>query len=123
MFWCTAPLFVLTLMLLPFLSNPVSPTGWIILGAFETLAIFALFGLYDSHRFDWCWRIVGGIIFAGYSAYLISMIVAGHWIGDGRRSSTTALNAVFGLLVFGYPGFMYAMFGRFTWSADPAAEE
>lgn len=123
MFWCTAPFFVLTLVLLPFLSNPVDATGWIILGAFETLAIFALFGLYDSRRFNWCWRIVGGIVFACYSAYLISMIVSGQWLGDGRRSSTTVLNALTGLVVFGYPGFMYAMFGRFTWSADSRTEE
>lgn len=117
-FWCTAPFFALTLALLPILAKPVGVAGWIVLGAFEALAIFALIGLYDSRRFNWCWRIVGGIVFTGYSAYLISMIVSGQWFGDGRRSTTTALNALFGLIVFGYPGFMYAVFGRFTWLAE-----
>lgn len=52
MFWCTAPFFVLTLALLPFLTSPVGVAGWIVLGAFEALSIFALFGLYDPHRFN-----------------------------------------------------------------------
>jgi hypothetical protein len=92
--------------------------GWVLLAAFELLAIFSLFGLYDSVRFKWCWRVVGGIVFAGYSAYLVEMVGSGQWIGDGRRSSATVVNAVIGLVVFGYPGFMYAVFGRFTFRAE-----
>lgn len=122
-FWCTAPFFVVTLVSLPLLANPVGTTGWIVLIAFELLSVFALLGLYDARRFNCCWRIVGGIVFAGYAAYLISMIISGQWFGDGRRSSTTAINALIGLVVFGYPGFMYAVFGRFTWLAESEAEE
>lgn len=119
MFWCTAPFFILTLVLLPILSNPVGLTGWIVLGTFEALAIFALVGLYDSRRFDWCWRIVGGIVCFGYVTYFLQMVVCGQWFGDGRRSSSTALNALIGFFYFGYPGFMYATFGLFTWLAKP----
>ncbi|XZE17557.1 hypothetical protein SH449x_002831 [Pirellulaceae bacterium SH449] len=46
------------------------------------------------------------------------MIVSGQWFGDGRRSSITAFKALFGFGVFGYTGFMYAAFGRFTWMAE-----
>lgn len=123
MFWCTAPFLVATLSLLPFLSNPVGLSGWIILGAFEALAIFTLFGLYDPGRFNWCLRIVGGIVFVGYSSYLISMVASGQWFGDGLRSSTTVLNALFGLILFGYPGFMYAVFGRLAWKAESVADD
>ena len=115
MFWCTAPSFVAAILLLPLLSHPPESTGWIVLGAFELLAVFALLGLYDADRFNWCWRIVGGIVFSGYIAYFISMVATGRWFGEGRRSSTTAINALIGVFVFGYPGFMYAIFGRFTW--------
>ncbi len=118
MFRCTAPFFVATLTLLPFLASPRGMVGWVLLAAFELLAIFSLFGLYDSVRFKWCWRVVGGIVFAGYLAYLVEMVGSGQWIGDGRRSSATVVNAVIGLVVFGYPGFMYAFFGRFTWVAE-----
>jgi len=123
MFWCTAPFLVATLTLLPLLARPEGLTGWIVLGAFELVAIFSLFSLYDPDRFQWCWRIVGGIVFAGYFAYLISMVASEQWIGDGRRSSTTALNALIGLFVFGYPGFMYAFFGRFTWRAESVSDD
>ena len=51
------------------------------------------------------------------------MLVAGQWFGDGRRSSATAINALIGLIVFGYPGFMYAVFGRFTWRRESEIEE
>lgn len=118
MFWCTAPLLVATIGLLPLLARPPKASGWIVLGAVELLAICVLLGLYDPHRFRWCWRTTGAIVFTGYLAYLVSMVTAGQWIGDGRRSSTTVLNALIGLVVFGYPGFMYAVFGRFTWHRE-----
>lgn len=118
MFWCTAPFFVATLTLLPFLASPRGIVGWVMLAAFELLAIFSLFGLYDAVRFKWCWRVVGGIVFAGYLSYLVQMVGSGQWVGNGRRSSSTALNALIGIIVFGYPGFMYAFFGRFTWRAE-----
>lgn len=118
MFWCTAPFFVATITLLPLLASPVGIVSWIVLAAFELLAIVSLFGLYDPDRFKWCWRVVGGIVFSGYLTYLVQMVGSGQWIGDGRRSSTTVVNALIGLVVFGYPGFMYAFFGRFTWRAE-----
>ncbi|GAB5404583.1 MAG: hypothetical protein Aurels2KO_28140 [Aureliella sp.] len=122
MFWCTAPFFVLTLVLLPLLANPDGVTRWILLGGFELLAFFTLLGLYDAVKFDWCWRIVGALVFVAYAMYLYSMLAAGNWFGDLRRSSATALNALLGLIIFGYPGFMYAVFGRFTWTDDRIAD-
>jgi hypothetical protein len=56
-------------------------------------------------------------------AYLVSTLISGQWFGDGRRSSTTALNALIGLFVFGYPGFMYAVFGRLTWRNEPQTDD
>ena len=117
MFWCTAPFLVATLVLLPFLIPPPSATCRIVLVAFELLAACVLVGLYDPDRFKVCWRVAGAIVFAGYLAYLVEMITKGRWFGNGRRSETTVLNALLGLIVFGYPGFMYAVFGRMTWSA------
>ncbi len=49
---------------------------------------------------------------------LIQMLSSGRWIDDEHRSSMTVINALKGLIVFGYPGFMYAFFGRFTWRAE-----
>lgn len=52
-------------------------------------------------------------MFLGYAMYLADMIIEGEWIGDGRRSSATALNALCGLAAFGVPGLWYAVRGRF----------
>ena len=123
MFWCTAPFLVATLTLLPLLAKPAGLVGWVVLVAFELLAILSLFGLYDPDKFNWCWRVVGGIVAVGYFAYLISMVAQGQWIGDGRRSFATALNALIGLFAFGYPGFMYSILGRFTWRAESLPDD
>ena len=56
-------------------------------------------------------------------AYLIAMIAEGQWFGNGRRSSATAFNALMGLIVFGYPGFMWAVFGRLSWRPEPEYED
>ena len=121
MFWWTAPFIVATLVLLPILASPSSASGWIVLGAIELMSVLLLFGLYDAARFHWCWRMLGGIVFVGYVAYLISMLASGPWIGDGRRSSTTIINALLGFVFFGYPGAMYAFLGRFTWKEESLA--
>jgi len=123
MFWSTAPFFVATITLLPLLASPVGIVSWIVLAAVELLAIFSLFGLYDPYRFKWCWRVVGGVVFAGYLTYLVQIVGSAQWIGDGRRSSATVVNALIGLVIFGYPGFMYAFFGRFNWRAESVSTD
>ena len=123
MFWCAAPFLLATLVILPLCARPPERTGWIMMGIVEVLALCVLLGLFNPARFWWCWRAVGAIVFGGYLAYLISMTLSGQWFGDARRSSASAFNAVLGLIVFGYPGFMYAVFGRFTWRPEPEFEE
>lgn len=123
MFWCIAPFLVASIVILPIAVRPPAPTGWLVLVAYLLLCIALFFGLWDAKRFWWCWRAVGGIIALSYLAYLIAMVVEGQWFGDGRRSSATAINALVGFFVFGYPGFMYAVFGRFTWKPDPEYED
>jgi hypothetical protein len=123
MFWCTAPFLVATLVILPLVAQPPEPTGWVVMGVVELLALFVLIGFWNPERFWWCWRAVGAIVFLVYLAYLISMVVSGQWFGNGRRSSSTAFNALIGLIIFGYPGFMYAVFGRFTWRPEPELED
>lgn len=118
-FWCTAPFLILTLVLLPLLVRPPHPLGWVAVAGVELFAGSLLLGLYDPKRYWWCWRIFGGIVFLAYLVYVVGMIVQGQWFGDGRKGGTNALNALIGLIVFGYPGFMYAVFGRFTWRREP----
>lgn len=122
-FWCTAPFLIATIVLLPILVRPPEASGWIVLGAVDALFICVLFGLYNPERFSWCWRCAGAMVFTGYLAYLASSIAEGQWFGEGRRSSATAINALIGLVVFGYPSIMYAVFGRFTWRRESGAND
>jgi hypothetical protein len=103
-----------------FLGNS---TGWVIMGVVELLCLCVLIGFWNPERFWLCWRAVGAIVFGGYLAYLVSTLLSGQWFGDGRRSSATAFNALMGLIVFGYPGFMYAVFGRFTWRPETELDD
>ena len=120
-FWATAAFLIATIVLLPLLAHPPELSGWFVLAAVDVLAIFLLLGLYDAGRFGWCWRAFGAMVFTGYLAYLISMVTTGQWFGEGNRSTTTAINALIGLIVFGYPSFMYALFGRLTWRKETEA--
>jgi len=126
-FWCTAPFLVATIVFLTLLARPPEPSGWIVLIGVDVLAALVLVGLYHPARFWWCWRGVGVMVFLGYLAYLISMIMTGQFFGDGRRSSASGVNAMLGLIIFGYPGFMYAVFGRLTWrqelDCDPSLDD
>lgn len=122
-FWCTAPFLMATIVLLPLLARPTEPSGQFVLGAVVLLCCFVLLGLWDAERFWWCWRAVGGIIASGYLAFLITAIAEGQWFGNGRRSAATVLNALLGLIFFGYPAFMWAVFGRFSWSPEPEYED
>ncbi len=122
-FWCTAPFLIATIVLLPILARPPEASGWIVLGGVDVLCICVLFGLYNPERFSACWRLAGALVFTGYLAYLGSTIAEGNWFGDGRRTSATAINALIGLVVFGYPSFMYAVFGRFTWRRESGAND
>lgn len=123
MFWSTAPFLVASLVLLPLLVRPPDISGWIALVGCEILALFVLLGFYDTERFWWCWRGVGGIIFAVCIVYLGEMLAAGQWFSDGRRSSPSAFRATCALIAFGFPGLWFAMFGRLTLRAESENDE
>ena len=117
-FWCTAPLLVANIALLPFVARPSGAFGWVGLGAFALFCLFVLMGLWDAERFWWSWRAVGGLVAGGCVAYLIAMIAKGQWFGN-----TSILSASAALLAFGYPGIMWAVFGRFTWNPQPEHDD
>ncbi|MCC9644701.1 hypothetical protein LOC71_20705 [Rhodopirellula sp. JC740] len=123
MFWCIVPFLVPTVVLCSFMARPPEPVGWILLGVFNLLCLSLFLGLWDAVRFWWCWRAIGGIVAGGYLAYLVTMVVQGHWFDDEGKSTANALNALMGLVAFGYPGFMWAAFGRFTWKADSEGKD
>lgn len=98
------------------LEPPATAIGWLGIAVCQLFGVCMLLGLYDCVRFHWCWRVVGALVFLCYVWYFFMMAAEGEWFGDGRRASTTAFNALCGLLAFGLPGLWYAVLGRLSWS-------
>lgn len=117
-FWSLAPFLVVFLILMPPLMPQRGTGPLIVLCGVEGAALAMLLGLWNPDRFWWAWRALGGIVFAAYLAYAVVMIVEGRFIGGGRRTDTTLVNALIGMVAFGLPGLCYALFGRLTWRSD-----
>lgn len=122
-FWCLAPFLVVTFLF--FLQGLVffsSVESWIVIFGVEILIACVVMGLYDPARFHVCWRVAGGIVFTLYLWYLVGMVREGQWFGNRMKGPTSVLQALLGMFVLGYPGFMYDAFGRFAWHRDPEHE-
>ena len=106
MFWSLAPLLLLFVVLMPLLTHRRDPVAIIVLVALELVAGLTFLGLFDSERFWWAWRGVGAIVFFGYAAYVVAMLVesGGRIAITPRKSQPSAFNALFGFVVFGLPG-------------------
>lgn len=55
MFWCTAPFVVATLVILPLVAQPPKPTGRVVMGVVELLALLMLIGFWNPERCWCCW--------------------------------------------------------------------
>lgn len=123
MFWALAPFLVVFLVLMPILVPHRNGGSLVVLCGVESAALALLLGLWNSHRFWWAWRALGAIVFLAYLAYVGAMFVEGRFIGQGRRTETTLLNALLGMIAFGLPGLCYAIFGRLTWRKELIDDE
>lgn len=109
--------------LLTAISLPVFIPSWttarvLLMVWMEALFVSFLLVLINPKRFWWAGRIAAGCTAGGYAAYLIYELWTrpeSIW-PPGRRSSTSALNAALGMLVFGFPCGMYALLGRWPFA-------
>lgn len=117
MFWALAPLLLIFIVSMPLLIPKMTAGAVIVMIILDALALSLILVLYDHKRFWWCGRAVGAIVFLCYAAYLTLELLESHGvvtIGD-RRSAPLVLNAFVGLVVFGLPGLLYAVFGGLPW--------
>lgn len=126
MFWATAPFLVGLVAAIPFLVTDWDSTKAAVATGLSSLCVLVFLGLLHPIRFWWAWRAVGALVFGFYLLYLVDMLVAsdGGASSGGRRSEPSALNALIGLIAFGAPGLIYAIFGRLTpWLPLDEAED
>jgi hypothetical protein len=119
-FWSLAPFLLVFIVAMPFLVPRRDASAMIALASVELLAVFVLLGLFNPRTFWWAWRGVGGIVFSGYSIYLVNMLIesGGRIELAGRRGEASARNALLGLIAFGLPGLWYALFGRLSFRRE-----
>lgn len=93
------------------------PWSWAVVVRTASIELFLLlislaFGW--PARFHWAGRVLGGILFLVYAAYLLDELIRHpESLRPGTSTSaTTAWNALRGLIVFGLPGLWYAIRGR-----------
>lgn len=115
-FWALSPWLVLFIVVMGFVIDKSDPGPLALLIAIELLAILMLLGLWDGYRFWWAWRGVGALVFLGYLAYVVSMLIEewGAFKVPKHRGESAFVNALVGFVVFGLPGLWYAVFARLT---------
>jgi hypothetical protein len=112
-FWVLSPFLLVFIVVMALLIDKRDTSSLVTLVAIELLAVLMLVGLFDPVRFWWAWRGVGAIVFLGFVAYLIAMIIEGKFFA-ARRAESAAIIAFVGLVVFGIPGLWFALTGRLT---------
>ena len=120
-FWALSPFLLIFMIAMPFLIPEWTFNAIMVMSVLEIICLCVTLGLINSKRFSWTWRIVGALIFVAYLAYSISMLLEGN-IMSFRRSSASLFNAICGLVVFGMPGLLYAILGRFSFAKQEDEE-
>ena len=115
-FWVLAPIMLATGLGLPFIVEPPTWQGQLVLYGLCATLILASLGLADGRRFRWALKWVAGAILCAYSLYLVSE--AWQWwngkpFGFGSsRARRNLFNAIRGFIVFGIPSIIFLVTGK-----------
>ncbi len=124
-FWCLAPVLLISGVGLPFLLGDWTPQKVIVTAAWTACSLLAIPALYDSKRFWWAARSVTGLIVLAYAAYVIHefSFTDDEFGLTGPRSESSPRNAILGFFVIGLPCLWYTIFGRFQFRVDDDPED
>ena len=115
-FWVLAPVMLTTGLGLPFIAEPPTWQGRVVLYLVCGALVLATLGLARPRRFRWALRAVAGAILLVCVAYAASEAIAwwqGKPFGLGARQAESSLcNALCGLVVFGLPSLYFFLRGR-----------
>lgn len=111
-FWTLLPAFTIFAVLMPFLIRKHDAVALTTFAAMELLSILVILGLYDHRLFWWAWRGVGAIVFAGCVIYLVAMLIPGGPRAPRAVQENPIQDALLAMLVFGFPGLWFALFGK-----------
>lgn len=104
----------------PFLFGDARGAALIIALGLELLALLLLVAMIAPERCAWAGRLLAGLVFLTYVAYLANMV----WThpesleATAHRGESSAFNALLGLGIIGLPSLKYALTGRLFKSAE-----
>lgn len=115
-FWVLAPFMLATGLGLPFMAEPPTWQGRVILYFVCGTLVVATLGLARPRRFQWALRAVAGAILLTYVAYAASEALT-WWRGKpfglgAQRAESNLHNALWGLVTFGLPSLYFILRGR-----------
>jgi hypothetical protein len=121
-FWVLSPFMLATGLVLPFITEPPTWQGRIVLYLLCGTLVLATLGLARPRRFRWALRAFAGTILLVYVVYAASEALAwwqGKPFGFGaRRAESNLFNALLGLMAFGLPSLNFLLRGRSGSSVD-----
>jgi len=101
---------------LPFIVEPPTWQGQLVLYGLSATLILATLGLANARRFRWALKWVAGAILCAYSAYLVSESWQ-WWNGKpfgfaSSQARSNLFNALKGFVVFGIPSIVFLLTGK-----------
>jgi hypothetical protein len=100
----------------PFLVVQWSQMTVALVVGLEAIALLLVIGLYNPRRNEWALRMITGLVFAGYVAYLVLEVRSGRpLLLTGSSGEESLRNAVLGLLLIGWPCIKFTLTGFDGW--------
>ena len=117
LFWTLCPILLSFSVVMPIIVEAKGIFQNLMLYTMSATVAFLALGLFNPTKFKWALRLVSGIVFWSYLAYLTSEIIE-YSNGTGTLSSDRAtpsvLTALAGLIFIGYPSLKFMLLGRLS---------
>jgi hypothetical protein len=111
-FWTLAPVLVLFALMFPLLVVKWSPMVVAMVVVLDTIPLLLVVGLYNPQRNEWALRMITGLVFTAYVAYLVIEIRSGKpLLLTGSHGEESLRNALLGLLLIGWPCIKFTLTG------------
>src|SRR5262245_46522989 len=121
--WTLSPFVLLFALVVPLLLDTWTPIRVGIVVGMELMCLALLAGFWLPARIGhWAFRGLTGVVFLGYSAYLLHQL----FVADkpfrmfGSRGEASPRNALLGFILIGLPSLWFTLLGRFTLRPAPS---
>jgi len=123
-FWTLAPILVLFAFSFPFLIVEWSPMVIALVVVLDAIALLLAVGLYNPQRNECALRMITGLVFTAYLAYLVVEIRSGKpLLLTGSHGEESLRNALLGLLLIGWPCIKFTLSGFDGWKQEDEDRE